>query len=46
MLTIIGIKARDSNIDIEEVQIEITKIMSSTPRKIEEVVVEFRKLIY
>ncbi len=41
MLTIIGIKARDKNIDIEGMTIDITKIMSSNPRKISEVIVEF-----
>jgi uncharacterized OsmC-like protein len=41
MLTIIGIKARDSDIDIEDTTIEITKIMSSAPRKISELIVEF-----
>ena len=41
MLTIIGIKARDKNIDIEGMTIDITKIMRSNPRKISEVIVEF-----
>lgn len=41
MLTIIGIKARDSDFDIEDTTIEITKIMSSAPRKIIEIIVEF-----
>jgi uncharacterized OsmC-like protein len=41
MLTIIGIKARDTNIDLGNTTIDITKIMSSNPRKISEVVVEF-----
>ena len=41
MLTIIGIKARDKNIDIEGATVTITKIMSSEPRKISEVIVEF-----
>ncbi|PJA07288.1 MAG: osmotically inducible protein OsmC [Flavobacteriales bacterium CG_4_10_14_0_2_um_filter_32_8] len=41
MLTIIGIKARDNNMDIEGTTVTITKIMSAEPRKISEVVVEF-----
>ena len=41
MLSIIGIKARDKKIDIEGTTINITKIMSSKPRKIEEIIVEF-----
>ncbi|OFY99870.1 MAG: osmotically inducible protein OsmC [Bacteroidetes bacterium RIFCSPLOWO2_12_FULL_31_6] len=41
MLTIIGIKARDKNIDIAGTTVTITKIMSSEPRKISEIVVEF-----
>lgn len=41
MLTIIGIKARDKNIDIEGATVTITKIMSAEPRKISEVIVEF-----
>lgn len=41
MLTIIGIKARDSDFDIEGTEIKITKIMSEAPRKISEIIVEF-----
>ncbi len=41
MLTIIGIKARDSDFSIDGTEIEITKIMGSAPRKIDEIIVEF-----
>ncbi len=41
MLTIMGIKARNSKIDIEGIEVKITKIMTSNPRKIGEVIVEF-----
>lgn len=39
--TIMGINARDHNIDIDGTQVEITKIMASEPRRVAEVVVEF-----
>jgi putative redox protein len=41
MMTIIGIKAQENNIDLKDFSIAITKIMQSLPRKIEEIVVEF-----
>lgn len=34
MLTIMGIKARDMNIDLANVKIEVEKIMASDPRRI------------
>lgn len=34
MMTIMGIKARDLNIDLDETKIEIEKIMKSEPRRI------------
>lgn len=34
MLTIMGIKARDMNIDIKGIKIEVEKIMASEPRRI------------
>ena len=34
MLTIMGIKARDMNIDLKDTKIEIEKIMKSDPRRI------------
>jgi putative redox protein len=40
--TIMGIKAMDNGIDIEGTEVEITKIMASDPRRVAEVVVEFR----
>ncbi len=41
ILTIMGIKARDNNIDLEGTDMEITKIMVSDPRRVDEVIVEF-----
>lgn len=41
MLTIMGIKARDMNIELEGTTIEITKIMAENPRRIGGVVVVF-----
>ncbi|WP_297097061.1 OsmC family protein [uncultured Draconibacterium sp.] len=41
IMTIMGIKARDNGIDIEETQVDVTKIMASDPRRVAEVVVEF-----
>jgi len=41
IMTIMGIKARDNDIDLEGTGIEITKIMASEPRRVAEVVVEF-----
>jgi len=41
MLTIMGIKANNSGIDIEGARVNITKIMSANPRKIEEIKVDF-----
>jgi len=41
IMTIMGITARDHNIDIEGTQVELTKIMASDPRRVAEVVVEF-----
>ena len=42
ILTIMGIKARDNQIDITGTEVEITKIMATEPpRRVTEVVVEF-----
>jgi len=41
IMTIMGIVARDNNIDITGTEIDITKIMASDPRRISEVIVEF-----
>ena len=41
MMTIMGIKARDKAIDLTGTKIETTKIMSSDPRRIGEIIVEF-----
>ena len=40
-MTIMGIKARDKNLDLRGTMIETTKIMVSDPRRIGEVIVEF-----
>lgn len=40
MLTIMGIKARELNIDISQSRAEVTKIMQAEPRKIGEVQVK------
>ena len=41
IMTIMGIKARDNNIDIEGTRVDVTKIMASGPRRVAEVIVEF-----
>lgn len=42
MLTIIGIRARDKQIEIGKPDFEIEKIMSSNPRKVSKIVVNIR----
>jgi uncharacterized OsmC-like protein len=37
MLTIMGIKARDLNLDLTGTEVEITKVMASEPRRISEI---------
>jgi len=41
IMTIMGIQARDNNIDIVGTELDITKIMSNDPRRVAEVIVEF-----
>ena len=41
IMTIMGIKAMDNNIDIRGTRVEITKIMADNPRRIAEVIVSF-----
>ncbi|MCT4613363.1 MAG: OsmC family protein [Marinifilaceae bacterium] len=41
ILTIMGIKARENNIDIVGTELNITKIMNTEPRLVKEVVMEF-----
>ena len=41
MLTIIGIKARDHQFNIDGITTNVTKIMSAQPRRISEIIVEF-----
>lgn len=44
MMTVMGIKARDMNIDLTGTEIEITKVMGTEPRRITEiqVVINFK----
>jgi putative redox protein len=42
MITIMGIIANNNNIQIDGTTIEITKIMESNPRRVSEVIVEFK----
>jgi uncharacterized OsmC-like protein len=42
MLTIMGIKARASNIDIDGTTCSITKIMAADPRRVSEIVINFK----
>ena len=42
MLTIMGIKARASNIDIDNTKCSITKIMAADPRRVAEIVISFK----
>ncbi|WP_171596529.1 OsmC family protein [Marinifilum caeruleilacunae] len=41
IMTIMGIVARDNDIDIVGTELDITKIMASDPRRVSEVIVEF-----
>jgi len=41
MMTIMGIKARDMDVDLENTQIDITKIMKADPRRISGINVAF-----
>ncbi len=41
ILTIMGIKARDHGIGLEDTRVEVTKIMASDPRRVAEVVMDF-----
>lgn len=41
IMTIMGIVARDNNIDITGTQVDVTKIMASDPRRVAEVIVDF-----
>jgi uncharacterized OsmC-like protein len=42
MVTIMGIVANNNNINIDGTSIEITKVMESNPRRVSEVIVEFK----
>ena len=42
MLTIMGIKARDNNIDIDNTKCSITKIMATNPRRVSEIAINFK----
>jgi len=41
MMTIMGIVANRTGIDIEDMEIEITKIMAAEPRRVAEIVIDF-----
>ena len=41
MLTVMGIKARESDISFVKISTEITKVMASNPRRISEIIVAF-----
>ena len=41
ILTIMGIKARNNGIDLKGTKVEITKIMASDPRRVDEVKIDF-----
>ncbi|MDX1628339.1 MAG: OsmC family protein, partial [Fulvivirga sp.] len=43
MMTIMGIRARDENIDLEGMQANVTKIMAANPRKISKIKIVFTK---
>ncbi len=42
MLTIMGIKARAHNIDIDNTKCSVTKIMAADPRRVAEIVISFK----
>jgi putative redox protein len=42
MLTIMGIKARTNDIDIDGTSCSITKIMAADPRRVSEIVISFK----
>ena len=37
MLTVMGIKARDMNLELKRTEVEITKVMAGNPRRISEI---------
>lgn len=41
MLTIMGIKARDMNVDLNDTKIDITKIMKADPRRVSGIKIHF-----
>ncbi len=41
MVTIMGIAAKTHQFNIDNTQLEITKVMSACPRKIEEIIIDF-----
>ncbi len=42
MMTIMGIVAREQGIDLQGMEVEITKIMAENPRRVSEIIVEFQ----
>ncbi|WP_237390576.1 OsmC family protein [Fulvivirga sediminis] len=41
MITIMGIKAAQENIDLKGLKAEVTKVMSASPRQISEIIISF-----
>lgn len=41
IMTIMGITARDNEIDLEGTEVNVTKIMASEPRRVKNVIIEF-----
>ena len=41
MMTIMGIKAEENNIFLEDVNVEVSKVMASSPRRVKEVKLAF-----
>ncbi|WP_238767866.1 OsmC family protein [Maribellus maritimus] len=41
IMTIMGIKARDNNIDLKGTTVDVTKIMASEPHRVAEIIVDF-----
>lgn len=40
MVTLMGIKARDLNLDLKGMNVRVTKVMASDPRRVGEVIIE------
>ena len=42
MLTIMGITARNQNINIDDTQASVTKVMAADPRRVAEIIIDFK----